>query len=317
MKSIIVLGVLVVFAWLAYMHPYTMLNPGELVEGHQQLSRKCLSCHDPFWGIPNEKCIACHKLIDIGKDSSRGADSFYKKKKILFHQALSEQKCTSCHSDHKGIKPTVSLSKFRHELLAGTLVNDCHGCHDKPADKIHQQLSAECIKCHNFAGWKSSVAFNHDMIRGNARNNCVSCHPVPADSLHIYFGDSCAKCHNTGKWAPSSFNHSTYFQLDQNHNAKCNVCHLNNNFSRYTCYGCHEHSESSIIEKHNEHGFISFTFCASCHKSGNEHDIIMNGGGNNEINQKGINNEKGDGKSQKKDEKKKHEENHEDDNDDD
>ncbi len=300
MKSIIVLGFLVVFALLSYMNPYTLLNPGELVEGHQQLKKKCLSCHDPFWGIPNEKCISCHKLIDIGKDSVRVPNSFNKEKKILFHQALSDQKCTSCHSDHKGLKPDVSVSSFRHELLAGTLLNDCIGCHDKPADKIHEQISAECIKCHNFAGWKSSVIFNHDMILGNVKNNCASCHQIPIDSIHIYFKASCGKCHNTGKWSPSSFNHSTYFQLDQNHNKKCSTCHPNNNFSRYTCYGCHEHSQNSIVEKHQEHGLISFTFCTSCHKSGNEHDILKNGDGKNEINKNERNNEKGASGSQKK-----------------
>src|SRR6188768_370309 len=69
MKKLIVLGIAIGCIVLMYHFPHAMLNPGELVDGHQKLNENCLACHNPFWGISNEKCITCHKLADIGKDS--------------------------------------------------------------------------------------------------------------------------------------------------------------------------------------------------------------------------------------------------------
>jgi len=303
MKKVIVLGIIVVCIGLMYQYPHVMLNPGELVEGHQKLNEKCLSCHKPFWGISNDKCISCHKLSEIGKDTLHINDTIKNKEKFLFHQNLANQECASCHTDHKGVKPDMPLSSFPHELLSETVISKCSGCHNKPSDNIHQQISVSCNNCHNTKGWKSSVVFNHDMIQGTDKNNCASCHQKPNDSYHNLFKDNCNKCHSTSKWVPSSFDHSAYFQLAEDHNAKCNTCHTNNNFSTYTCYGCHEHSQNKIMEEHNKHGINNFSNCASCHRSGNEHDEKRNGN-SKELNQKEINNVKDYIKSQEKDEKK-------------
>ncbi len=306
MKKLIVLGMIIVCIALMYQFPHAMLNPGELVEGHQKLNDKCLACHNPFWGISNDKCISCHKLSDIGKDTLMLSDTNATNEKVLFHQHLSNQKCTSCHTDHKGLKPEMSLSSFNHEMLPTTMISNCNSCHGQPADNLHKQLTTKCNNCHNTKDWKSSVTFNHDMIQGDSKNNCASCHKKPDDSFHQQVKDNCDKCHSTSLWKPSTFDHSTYFLLDGDHNAKCNTCHTNNNFSAFTCYGCHEHSESKIMEEHNEHGIYNFTNCASCHRSGNEHDIRMNGNSNQELNQNELNNVKEYIKSQEKDSKKEH-----------
>ena len=34
----------------------------------------------------------------------------------------------------------------------------------------------------------------------------------------------------------------------------CVTCHVDNDYSNYTCYGCHEHSRSKIREEHVEEG---------------------------------------------------------------
>ena len=115
------------------------------------------------------------------------------------------------------------------------------------------------------------------MIEGAGKNNCNDCHKNPTDAFHADLKDNCSKCHGTDKWVPSTFNHSSYFILDKNHNAKCTVCHTSNNYKAYTCYGCHEHTQSKIIQEHNEEGISNINNCVSCHKSGNEDDIRMNG----------------------------------------
>jgi len=203
--------------------PHATINPGELVESHQKLNNECLSCHKPFGGIASEKCISCHSLKDIGKNNL-GKDT-----KPLFHQHLSNQKCSSCHSEHQGLIPEHRIGGFKHELLSPTIVN-----------------------------------------------NCISCHKKPKDNFHKAINDNCNKCHSTSKWMPSSFDHSAYFILDQNHQTTCITCHSNKNYSSFTCYGCHEHTERKIIAEHSEEGIYNISNCTSCHKSGNENDIKSN-----------------------------------------
>lgn len=269
MKKILAAAVTILSVWLIATYPYVMLNPGELVKGHQDLKNKCLSCHKPFWGIEPQRCITCHKLPDIGRDTMTNDSA--RVKRMLFHQNLKDQKCTPCHTDHKGLNVTSSGS-FDHTLLSGSEKGNCGNCHNKPSDKVHTRIAGSCSSCHNTQGWKSGAAFNHNMIQGADKNNCISCHELPTASYHKSFKDNCTKCHTTNQWKPSTFDHSSYFLLDEHHNATCNTCHTGNNYSAYTCFGCHEHDQGHIMHKHTEHGMTNIGNCVSCHKSGNEHE---------------------------------------------
>lgn len=288
MKKLIVLGIMTVCIFLVYQFPHAMINPGGLVEGHQKLKNKCVSCHTPFFGITNQKCISCHKLSDIGKDSLIN-DADVVNKKILFHEGLSKQKCTSCHTDHKGVYPETSLSRFHHNMLSQTVINNCKSCHGQPSDILHKQLATTCNSCHNTSSWESDVAFDHEMIINGAKDNCSSCHKKPEDDFHQQLTESCSKCHSTVQWEPSTFDHSEYFRLDGDHDVKCSTCHTGNDFTAFTCYSCHEHSEAKIREEHNEHGIYQFTKCASCHRSGDEDDIRENARVGSELDQTSSN----------------------------
>ncbi|MBS1494988.1 MAG: class III cytochrome C family protein [Bacteroidetes bacterium] len=279
MKKIIFILITGLVVWAVIEYPKQMVNPGDLIAGHQKLSNDCYSCHRPFWGISNDKCITCHKISEIGK-LKNSTDSNSKKDKSLFHENLTSQNCASCHTDHMGIKPDTKLSNFKHDLLSTDIKNNCSDCHTKPSDKLHIPLSSSCNNCHVTTGWKQSVKFNHDMISGADKNNCITCHQKPGDSFHQGLLDNCNKCHTTNKWSPANFNHSSYFLLDKDHNAKCNVCHTSSNYKEYTCYGCHEHTQSNILKEHDEvSGNIND--CVSCHTSGNKHDM-KDGNENNE-----------------------------------
>ena len=48
------------------------------------------------------------------------------------------------------------------------------------------------------------------------------------------------------------------------------TCHIDNDYSNYTCYGCHEHSRSKIREEHVEEGIYDYENCVECHRSGDE-----------------------------------------------
>jgi hypothetical protein len=270
MKKLYVLGVTVVTIWLMIQFPHAMLNPGHLSAGHSELNKKCLSCHKPFRGIPDDKCISCHKVAEIGKDAADPA-------KRLFHKELSTVRCTSCHTDHKGMNPEKQFNGFNHSLLSSAVVNNCNSCHQQPADTLHALVSASCSHCHTTTGWKTGASFDHALIQGIRKNDCASCHQKPGDAYHRTITDNCDKCHSTAKWIPSTFDHSAYFRLDKDHTTTCNTCHTSNNLSIYTCYGCHEHTESKMLQEHNEEGIYNITDCASCHKSGNKHDIRGNG----------------------------------------
>ncbi|MBK8981615.1 MAG: class III cytochrome C family protein [Ignavibacteria bacterium] len=295
MNKVIIIALTALCVWLVYEYPHAMINPGDLVEGHQKLKENCLSCHKPFWGIESDKCTDCHKLENIGKDTLNITGISEDKQKKLFHQYLSEQKCASCHTDHAGLNAGISM-RFDHELLTETILNQCVNCHNKLSDNIHKNLSSDCSKCHQTKGWKSDVLFNHEMINADEKNNCVSCHVQPDDSFHSMIKDNCNKCHGTVKWTPSTFNHSNFFILDKDHNTKCITCHTNNNLSSYTCYGCHEHSVNNIMDEHREEGISSIDDCVSCHKSADEDDMKMDGKKGKEFNK----NEKGNTKESDK-----------------
>jgi hypothetical protein len=44
-------------------------------------------------------------------------------------------------------------------------------------------------------------------------------------------------------------------------------------YSRYTCYGCREHTLANIRSEHVEEGIRQFDNCVECHRSGNKHEI--------------------------------------------
>lgn len=289
MKRTIVLLIIAIIIVLSAKFPYQMLNPGELIEVHQKIKNDCTACHNPFWGVETSRCINCHKLDEIGVNDSSKNTLADNKEMVLFHGKLKNQECISCHTDHKGMHPQLSINHFDHEFLSAETKPDCNSCHSQPTDKLHNQISVDCNSCHNPTSWKFSGTFNHNMITDVNKTNCTSCHQQPSDSFHQSSKDNCIKCHSIDKWSPSNFNHSQYFVLDKKHNAKCIICHTNNNYSAYTCYGCHEHSENNIADEHQEEGIYNFTDCVSCHPSGNEHDIRNSNERNRSINQDDAN----------------------------
>ena len=313
MRTVIILGLIGLYIGLVVLFPHSMLEPGELVEAHQKTGSDCFSCHQPFGGLPNEKCIACHTVADIGRDTLLNTQQ------TPFHVALSTMACVDCHSDHMGRNADLSMGGFEHTLVPASTLVDCNRCHAKPADELHKELPNKCTACHDTQGWKPARTFDHalltavgradcaschqrpgdalhDRMRGNCAtchstdawmpatfdhsllsnaemNNCANCHRSPTDDFHQGNKDNCASCHGTRAWSPSTFDHSKYFRLDGDHNAKCATCHQASNYTTYTCYGCHEHTLGNILQEHQEEGITNITDCVRCHRSGDEDDI--------------------------------------------
>ena len=182
-----------------------------------------------------------------------------------------------------------------HAPLAGAESERCITCH-KPADigrltttglpvvkpltstPFHQKLvNDDCVACHSdHAGvkrFRPTGHFNHKLLQKATRDECLGCHKSPKDSLHQQITGNCSQCHSQEKWTPATFDHFKYFELDRDHNAKCVTCHERNDYSRYTCYGCHEHSPQKIRREHIEEGIRDFDNCVECHRNADEHDI--------------------------------------------
>jgi Class III cytochrome C family len=266
MKTSIFIVLTLVIIGFVVVYPHVMIAPGNVYQAHNEIQNNCLSCHKPFSGTPNEKCISCHKVAEIGMKSN----------KVQFHQKIESQNCISCHSEHKGINSRLALNKFDHILLPEKDRNSCVSCHSQPKNNLHNQVSNSCVSCHSTRSWTAISSFNHDAINANSRNNCTSCHQSPKDKIHSISTANCISCHSQDQWKPSTFDHSKYFQLDKNHNVSCTNCHKTNDFKDYTCFGCHEHTMANIRSEHLEEGITNFTNCVKCHKSANEDDIRRN-----------------------------------------
>lgn len=184
-------------------------------------------------------CFACHAPL-------RGA---------------SPARCVACHAlpdiglrTSKGIplpKKTVKAS-FHQELLE----QDCMACHSDHAGPKLQQ--------------KSRKPFSHALLRKAVQEQCQSCHAAPKDKLHTKISGNCSQCHAQTAWKPATFDHDKSFLLDRDHNVECVTCHVGNDYSRYTCYGCHEHTVQNVLREHRDENIRNLDDCVECHRSADE-----------------------------------------------
>lgn len=185
-----------------------------------------------------DDCFACHTPL-LGSTAS---------------------KCIECHAvDDIGIvttsgQPVTSESKnvaFHQKLLE----EDCVACHSD-----HSGVMA----------FRPINLFSHELLETAVSEQCDSCHENPGDKLHRKIEGNCSQCHTTEAWQPATFEHDEYFELDRDHDTDCVTCHTDNNYSDYTCYGCHEHSRREVREEHREEGIRDFENCTECHRSADE-----------------------------------------------
>jgi hypothetical protein len=261
---------LLVLVALIFVYPHLMVSPGSLVQGHAELDPDCFACHSPWRGAASQRCAKCHLLPDIGLRTTKGAPLAQRTVKTSFHQELIEQDCMACHSDHQGPKLTQRSRKpFSHALLRTAVRKRCESCHTAPTDKVHRDLSVSCGQCHTLERWKPAT-FDHALLAKAVLERCEGCHKAPTDSLHRQLKGNCGQCHSQERWKPATFDHDKYFVLDRDHNTKCVTCHTNDDYSRYTCYGCHEHRRDKVRAEHLEEGIRDFENCVECHRSASE-----------------------------------------------
>jgi hypothetical protein len=181
-------------------------------------------------------CFACHAPL-------RGA---------------SANRCIACHTvDSIGLRTTKGVPIAKKSVKAS----------------FHQELvEQDCMACHSdHAGPKLSQKarkpFSHALLRASVRDQCQTCHKAPDNKLHQKLTGNCQQCHSQNAWKPATLDHDKLFVLDGDHNAACETCHVNNNYSQYTCYGCHEHTVQNVLREHREEGIRNLDNCVECHRS--------------------------------------------------
>jgi len=179
--------------------------------------------------------------------------------------------CFACHAPFRGV---ASDRCVRCHAVADIGVRTTTGAAvERPTGRaisaaLHRELSEQnCSACHSDHGRLTARRFSHALLRPAARGACASCHTAPTNDLHRGLRVSCNRCHTTERWRPSSFDHGRFFVLDRHHNATCATCHVHNDLTRYTCFGCHEHTPANIRAGHEEEGVRNIDHCVSCHRS--------------------------------------------------
>lgn len=264
-----------------------LLSPGPVGTAHEKTESNCDSCHLVFKGIPDEKCLDCHKDLDRRIDASIG-----------YHAKVATTACIECHADHQGRTASLTLAsvldKFTHDDTQFALRGrhdgiECAQCHAKPlremgslCSKCHEdvhegELGDRCEKCHGDTSWKKvrkSVAEHAvAMHGGHAERTCTDCH-VTGRSLtkevrcatchergHDGTNAPCDNCHQVAGWKPAKFDH-TYCTCKfpgKHRTTSCTNCHVDFDFTNTPtlCSGCHA--------KQATHEFLGE--CSLCHSA--------------------------------------------------
>lgn len=202
------------------------------------------------------------------------------------HKQL-DKDCFACHTPLRGATSERCLDCHKPDDIGRLTTKGQPIAKPLTATPFHQKLvSRDCVACHSdHAGvklYRRQGRFNHALLGKDSREQCQECHKSPADPLHRQITGNCTQCHSQEKWTPATFEHDKFFTLDRDHSARCVTCHELNDYTRYTCFNCHEHTPENVRRKHIKEGMRSFDNCVECHRSGNKHDTRGKHGGKSE-----------------------------------
>ncbi|MBE3602446.1 NAD(P)-binding domain-containing protein [bacterium] len=271
-------GAIVIAFVGAMLATHRSYEPGPLLAAHQSLSGGCASCHAPWRGVQNQRCIACHGSIEDmnphgGLDVTSSIDGLIAGKR-LFVTPDNELTCRSCHREHQGARVD----------LEATATFACQWCHKHPSIAGVQEHMAAFMERHEAASYTFRKPFNHHehkllmeshypAIPGGFR--CESCHsiepvkPPGAEKMSFkWSGCAGAGCH----LAPQD----SFLQLPASVGTSpktlpytSRVLHINAVFThspghlRTPCVECHFAMASSVAP--DDEASLKIEQCFKCH----------------------------------------------------
>lgn len=216
----------------------TVLMPGEVIVGHADIESECSSCHAMFdKSAQRQLCMDCHEDVAADLDASNGYHGL--------HPDVSNNQCSSCHTDHEGRDAQVVIldeDNFDHkftdfEIIGAHLEADCADCHS--ANQKHREAPHDCVDCH-----RDDAPHEETM------------------------GSDCGACHQSTEWTDAKFDHDTtgYPLVGKHQETACLECHENRTFlnAPTNCFGCHASDDA--------HDGRSGEKCESCHNPTDWHD---------------------------------------------
>lgn len=189
--------------------------------------------------------------------------------------------CFACHTAFLGSRPDKCIACHQVAEIGLRTTKGLPIDKESKSVAFHQKLlEDDCVACHSdhkgVQPFRPIGQFSHQLLAPTLRQQCDSCHHKPGDSLHQNIEGTCTECHSQDGWLPATFDHQRYFRFDRHHDSLCERCHIDNDYARYSCYGCHEHSRSKIREEHVEEGIYDYEECVECHRSGDEDEAERN-----------------------------------------
>jgi hypothetical protein len=184
--------------------------------------------------------------------------------------------CFACHTAFRGATAERCITCHTPEEIGRRTTTGAPIAKPLAATPFHQRLAKQdCVACHSdhsgVKRFRKEGRFDHNMLTSAERQACEGCHRTPTDTIHRQVTGKCTACHAQDRWKPATYDHNKYFPLVGDHKAECVTCHERNDYSRYTCYGCHEHSRPRLWAEHVEEGIRDFDNCLECHKGGRKH----------------------------------------------
>jgi hypothetical protein len=261
----------------------------------------CSSCHvDVHQGRMRGACVSCHNTTsfrDVAGLSVHARTSF------LLTGAHLQVACESCHRDDRG----GAYTALNTECVA------CHESEyasSEGIDHVAAGFSTACQDCHGTLAWGNWASFDHVSASGgfplrgshagliceachvmpgldpkfsaSGPDDCYACHAQDYDRQHAGSGfpTDCTGCHRETRWGDATFaDHDRVFPITSGaHRGQwdgCETCHtVPSDFRSFTCFNCHEHSQTRMDEKHREERGYAYdsNLCYSCHRNGRADD---------------------------------------------
>ena len=152
----------VLFSEMAANERLTFWVANEISEPHSHLKADCQACHEPWKGPSRARCIACHALAALDRqstESNREPESGPGSSIQMAAAGDEHIRCAQCHQEHMGLPKLLkaNLSVTRVHLVGHPMHGTCANCHAK----VDHGRVLSCAFCHMGDPTKTTKAGSH------------------------------------------------------------------------------------------------------------------------------------------------------------